>query len=166
MRIFIGQYDRTIDSKNRIQIPAQLREAVDPVRDGAGFYITLGEFPRTLSIHPERLFEAMAQRIETEYMPGDDSRRFELQFYALASHVDMDSQGRIVLPDNLRRKARLDGEVCLVGQKRRVDVWNRADLDRHLGIDWEGDDWPDWQSFVRMRPGGPSGQGGDASASE
>ena len=153
MRIFIGQHDRAIDSKNRLQIPSQFRAAIDPAQGGAGFYVTLGESPRTLSIYPERYFEELAGRVETEYMPGEESRRFELQFYALASHVVMDGQGRIVLPDKLRRKARLEGDVCLVGQKHRIDVWDREALNRSLGVDWEGDDWPDWQRFTRMRPG-------------
>ncbi len=152
MRIFTGQYDRTIDEKNRVQLPSQLRAAIDPERDGAGVYITLGEHRRTLSIFTERGFEELAARIETEFMPGPDSRRFEVQFYALASYVDIDKQGRIVIPDRLRKKARVDAEVFLVGQKYRIDLWNRADLEGAMGIDWEGDEWPDWQGFLRMRP--------------
>ena len=155
MRIFTGQYDRTIDEKNRVQLPSQLRAAIDPERDGTGVYITLGEHPRTLSIFTERGFEELAARIETEFMPGPDSRRFEVQFYALASYVDIDKQGRIVIPDRLRKKARVDADVFLVGQKYRIDLWNRADLEKAMGIDWEGDEWPDWQGFLRMRPSRP-----------
>ena len=158
MRIFTGQYDRTIDEKNRVQLPSQLRAAIDREQDGAGVYITLGEHRRTLSIFTERGFEELAARIETEFMPGPDSRRFEVQFYALASYVDIDKQGRIVIPDRLRKKARVDAEVFLVGQKYRIDLWNRADLDEAMGIDWEGDEWPDWQGFLRMRPS-RSGEG-------
>ena len=152
MRIFTGQYERTIDAKNRIQLPSQLRSAIDPERDGEGLYVTLGEFRGTLSIFTNRGFEELVARIETEFIPGPESRRFELQFYSLASYVDMDKQGRIVLPDRLRKKARLGEEVFLVGQKYRIDVWNRVDLERSMVIDWEGDDWPDWQGFLRMRP--------------
>jgi MraZ protein len=155
MQIFTGQYDRTVDVKNRIQLPSQLRAAIEPERDGSGLYVTLGEHRGTLSIFTERAFEELAARVETEFIPGAESRRFELQFYSLASHVDMDKQGRVVLPERLRKKARLGEEIYLVGQKRRIDIWNRTDLDRSMGIDWEGEDWPDWQSFVRMRPSEP-----------
>jgi MraZ protein len=152
MRIFTGQYERGIDAKNRIQLPSQLRAVIDPERNGSTLYVTLGEHRGTLSIFTERGFEELAARMETEYMPGPESRRFELQFYALTSSVEMDKQGRLVLPERLRTKARLGDEVFLVGQKNRIDVWNRTDLDRATGIDWEGDDWPDWQGFLRMRP--------------
>lgn len=154
MRIFTGQYDRTIDAKNRIQMPSQLRAAINPNDVGCGLYITLGSFRGTLSIYTERGFEKRAEELQTEYMPGDASRRFELQFYGLASHVEMDKQGRIVLPERLRRKAKLEESVLLVGQNYRIDVWNRVDLERSEGIDWEGDEWPDWEGFLRVKPGG------------
>jgi MraZ protein len=155
MRFFTGQYDRTIDAKNRIQLPAQLRGVVDEERDGSGLVVTLGEHRGTLSIFTERGFEELAERIETEFESGPEWLRFELQFYALASRVEADKQGRLVLPDPLVKKAQLGEEVYLVGQKTRIDVWNRADLDRSMGIDWKGDEWPDWPRYVRRRPASP-----------
>ena len=152
MRIFTGQYERSIDAKNRIQLPSQVRSAIDPDTDGQGLYITLGEHRGTLSIFTHRAFDTLAERMETEYLPGPESRKFELQFYGLASRVDIDKQGRFVLPDRLVKKARLHTDVYLVGQKHRIEVWNRDELDRSLGIDWDGDDWPDWQGFLRQRP--------------
>ena len=159
MRVFTGQYERTIDSKNRIQLPSQLRAAIDVEQDGEGLYITLGEQHGTLSIFTERQFEILAGRMETEFMSGPDSRQFELQFYALASRVELDKQGRFVLSGRLLKKARLKEEVYLVGQKHRIELWNRDDLDRSLGIDWEGDDWPQWQEYLRMRPAAPGNEG-------
>ncbi len=159
MRYFTGQYERTIDAKKRIQIPSQLRAGIDPDHDGLGLYVVLGEHRGTLSIFTERAFDELAGRISTESMAGPESRRFELQFYALASHVELDKQGRLVLPDRLVRKARLQGEVALVGQKTRFDIWDREAFARTLGIDGEGDDWPDWSSFLRM-PSSPRGGDG------
>ena len=156
MRFFTGQYDRTIDDKKRLQLPSQLRSGIDEQRDGDGLYVTLGEHRGTLSIFTERGFEELASRIETEFMPGPEAQRFELQFYGATNYVEMDEKGRFVLPERLRKKARLADSVYLVGQKYRVDVWNRDDFERAMGIDWEGDDWPDWQGFLRMRPAAPS----------
>jgi len=152
MRIFTGQYERTIDAKNRIQLPSQLRAAIEPERDGARLYVTLGESRGTLAIYTERGFESLSAGIKTEYMSEPESRRFEMQFYALASCVEMDKQGRVVLPERLRKKARLGDEVYLIGQKNRMEIWGRDEFDRSMGIDWAGDAWPDWQRFVRMRP--------------
>jgi len=152
MSVFTGQYERTIDAKNRIQLPSQLRSAVDPDLDGNKLYVTLGEYPGTLSIFTGRGFDELAARMQTEFTANPAARRFELQFYAVSSSVDMDKQGRIVLPDRLRKKARLGEDVYLVGQRNRIEIWSRADLERAMGIDWEGDGWPDWPGFLRKRP--------------
>lgn len=156
MRIFTGQYERTVDAKNRIQIASQLRAAIDPERDGSGFFITLGSNRGTLSIYTERAFERLADRMETEFLPGGAPRKFEQQFYGLASYAETDKQGRLVLPELLTKKARIDQEVYLIGQKTRIDVWNRGDFERTLGIDWDGEDWPDWEGYLCMRPSKPS----------
>ena len=154
MRFFTGQYERSIDEKNRIQLPSQIRASIESDSERRGLYITLGEDRKTLSIFTERGFEELASRIETESMPGPESARFELQFFSLASFVEMDPQGRFVLPDRLVRKAGLGREVFLIGRKKRIDIWDRAELERAIGIDWDGDDWPDWQGFLRMKPQG------------
>jgi len=154
MRYFTGQHDRTIDAKNRIQLPSQWRAQMGPEEDGSRLYVTLGEHRGTLSIFTERDFEELASRIATEFMSGPEAQRFELQFYSLAAQVDVDKQGRFVLPERLSAKARLGQEVVLVGRKSRIDVWNRDDLERALGIDWDGDEWPDWQGYLRMPPNG------------
>ncbi len=155
MKFFTGQYDRTIDAKNRIQLPSQLRTVLEESHGGSRLVVTLGEHRGTLSIFTERGFEELAARVETEFESGPEWRRFELQFYALAKRVEADKQGRFVLPDLLLKKARLDTEVYLVGRKDRIELWDRAEFDRALGIDWDGDDWPDWPRYVRRRPNAP-----------
>lgn len=152
MQVFTGQFDRTVDAKNRIQLPAPLRAAINPKKDGPGLYITLGERRGTLSIYTERAFEALSARLETEFEADENAQRFELQFYGLTNRVDVDAQGRFVVPEKLLRKARLREQVVLVGQKFRIDVWSPAELDRAMGIDWEGEDWPDWPRHLRRRP--------------
>ncbi len=152
MRYFTGQFERTIDEKNRIQLPSQLRSSIDEERDGKLLYITLGQHGGTLSIFTEKGFEALAGRTETEFQSGPEALRFELQFFGLASSIEMDKQGRFVLPDRLVKKARLGSDVVLVGQGSRIDVWDPAALDRSMGIDWAGDEWPNWQSYLRNRP--------------
>ena len=154
MPVFTGQHERTIDSKNRVQLPSQLRAGINAERDGSGLYVTFGEQRNTLRLFTERSFQELSERMETEFIEGPEPRRFERQFYGLTSHVDVDKQGRFVLPVRLVRKARLGTDVYLVGQRSYIDIWNRTDFDRSIGIDWEGDDWPEWQGFLRARPKG------------
>jgi MraZ protein len=159
MRLFTGVHERSIDQKNRIQLPVQYRNVLGPESDGRGIYVTLGEDRHTLLIFSESGFDELATRMETEFNPGPEARRFELQFFSLASFVELDGQGRFVLPDRLRKKARLGDEVYLVGRKYRIEIWNKAEYERSLGIDWESDDWPEWQGYLRMRPAERAGPG-------
>lgn len=154
MRPFVGQFERSIDAKARLQLPSQVREDLERIGNGRVLYVTLGEEPNTLSIYPESVFDDLSSRMETELRDDDESVAFERQFYALAQRVTIDGAGRILLPDNLRNKARLGTEVYLVGRKTRLDIWNRAEFDKALGIDWEGDQWPGWRKHLRMRPQG------------
>ena len=149
---FTGHHDRTIDSKNRLQIPSQFRNAIDPERDGPGLYVILGERRHTLSLVTEKQFEELASRVQTEFMSGQDSLDFEQRFYSTASHLDMDKQGRVVLPEYLTTMARIRGEVVLAGAKYRIDIWRRKDFQSFLAIDWEHD-WPNWQRFLRSSRG-------------
>lgn len=152
MRFFTGTYERTIDGKNRVQLPSQHRALIDPARDGDGMYVTLGEDAGTLSLFTPAGFEKRAEGIQTEYMADEAARAFERQFFGTACFVEMDKQGRLVLPDRLKKKARLGEEVYLVGQKSRIDIWNRSDFDRAVGIDWTDESWPKWSGYLRMKP--------------
>ncbi|MFQ5491193.1 MAG: division/cell wall cluster transcriptional repressor MraZ [Phycisphaerae bacterium] len=155
---FIGHYVRTLDAKNRLQIPSQFRQAVE-AGDQGGWYITLGQRRHTLSLVTAGQFETMCERMRTESIPGQDSLDFEQRFYSTTAHVEMDKQGRMVLPEYLTSMAHLDGEVVLAGAKTRVDLWRKQDFEKLLGIDWEHD-WPDWQRFLR----GPIASPPDAKA--
>jgi MraZ protein len=146
---FTGHYERTIDSKNRLQVPSQFRNAIDPERDGPGLYVILGERRHTLALVTERQFDELADRIRTESAPGQDSLDFEQRFYSTASHLDMDKQGRVVLPEYLTSMARIEGDVVLSGGNYRIDIWRRSDFKAFMAvIDWEHD-WPNWQQFLR-----------------
>ena len=151
---FIGHYERTLDAKNRLQVPSQFRQAADAGEKG-GWYVTLGERRHTLSLVTVAQFEAMCRLVQTKSIPGQDSLDFEQRFYSTTAYVDMDKQGRVVLPEYLTKMAQIEGEVILAGAKIRVDVWRKQDFEKLLGIDWEHD-WPDWQRFLRGPADGPS----------
>lgn len=145
---FTGHYERSIDAKNRLQIPSQFRTAIEAEGEGAGVYVMLGERRHTLSLVTEGQFAELCRRVQTESMAGQDSLDFEQRFYSTTARVDMDKQGRVVLPEYLTSMARIRGEVVLAGAKYRIDVWRKEDFIGFLGIDWEHD-WPDWQRFLR-----------------
>jgi DNA-binding transcriptional regulator/RsmH inhibitor MraZ len=77
--------------------------------------------------------------------------RFELQCLSTAVAADMDTQGRLLPPERPKHKAKPEKDLILVGEEHRVDVWNRVECERSLGIDWASDERPDWAQYMRRR---------------
>lgn len=122
--VFADAYERTIDDKKRIQIPAPFRAAMDPVRHGETFYICLGERPNTLSLYPEKIFEADAEEMRTDQISGDDALAFEQLYFSTASRLEMDKQGRVVLPERQLSLVNLGDQITLAGAGTRIDIWS------------------------------------------
>ena len=119
--LFTGTYYHSIDEKGRIIIPAKLRASVQEERDGAGFCMCRG-LDGCIAMYTPREWEALRQRVPgTEF--STERRRFERLLYSGAQTGMCDRQGRIVLPDVLKRFAEIEKEVVIVGVGERVEIW-------------------------------------------
>lgn len=147
--VFTDAYDRTIDAKNRIQIPAPFRNAMDPERHGEAFYLCPGERRNTLSLYPERTFERRAEQLRTEQISGEDSLTFELLYYSLASRLEMDKQGRVVLPERQLSLVDLGREIALTGACTRIDIWAAAEYAEFQRTEFAAR-WAHLQKFMRQ----------------
>lgn len=146
--IFTDAYERTIDTKNRIQIPAEYRHGLDPEINGDAFYLCPGERRSTLSLYPTKVFERRVASIRTHKIPGDESLSFEQLFYSLASRLELDKQGRVILPSRMLEMVGLGKEVTLAGANDRIDVWNTAEYQEFVKTNYE-QRWQQLQRFLR-----------------
>lgn len=124
--LLIGEYDLTIDEKNRLQIPAEIRKSMDSERDGNAFFLVLG-LNRKPWLYPERYYEQMVFQAQPELTPGEEQLDFDHLNFALADKRDWDSQGRMVIPEKTMRRTELNREVTLIGARDHLELWNRAD---------------------------------------
>lgn len=166
--IYADAYERTIDAKNRIQIPAQYRSVKGvelqgetfTVVHGEAFYLCPGARQNTLSLFPERVFERRAEQLHTEGLTSEDALTFEQLYFSLASRLDMDKQGRVVLPDRLLSLVNLGKEITLTGAFRRIDLWSTKDYQEFVRSSYPAR-WTELQEAVRRASGGggssPSG---------
>jgi MraZ protein len=125
--VFYGQYEAAIDAKGRVAFPARLRERVAPDErerfmltlgpDGCLVLYTLAEWTRI-----EREVE---ERSRTS-LGTPEAREFERALFSSATDVDIDKQGRILVPEALRRRGALAKDVVFVGVRNRVEIWDRA----------------------------------------
>jgi len=124
--LLIGEYDLTIDEKNRLQIPAEIRKSMNSERDGDAFFLVLG-LNRKPWLYPERYYEQIVFQAQPELTPGEEQLDFDHVNFALAEKRDWDSQGRMVIPEKTLRRSELTREVTLIGARDHLEIWNRSD---------------------------------------
>lgn len=112
-----GQYQHSIDAKGRLFIPAKLREEL-----GETFYVTIDVADPCLTMYSEEAWAELARKFEG--LPYSKSRAVQRLIYGNAVRCEPDAQGRVLLPQNLRARAKLEKDVTVVGVSRRAEIWN------------------------------------------
>ncbi len=118
--MFIGEYTHTIDEKGRLAIPVRFR-----ARLASGAVVTRG-LDNCLFLYPREEWDVMAKKLATLPITQADARAFTRLMLAGAMDVDIDKQGRVVLPGYLRQYAGLNNNAILAGLYNRIEIWNEA----------------------------------------
>jgi len=129
--VLFGEFELTIDDKNRLLVPADVRHAFLP-EHGEAFFVVLqnsgyAAAPRIPWMYPERYYEEMAMQGPVEMTPDDNQVAFNQMYYGLASRVPWDKQGRVLIPDRTLRRAGIGKDVTLIGARDHLELWNRTD---------------------------------------
>ena len=119
---FAGEYSNTLDSKNRVNIPAKFRKALDPINDRT-FVITRG-FDRCLTLYPIQEWNVVEQQLASLSSIRNRNREFVRSIVRYASYVQYDRQGRIIIPDNLKLYASIEKEVSIIGMITKIELWS------------------------------------------
>ena len=117
--MFIGTYSHSVDDKGRLIIPARFRASL-----GKGLHITTG-IDNCLVIYNDADWEKLAGEINELPMTKRSARYLKRHFIGNSEEIDVDKQGRIVIPENLRTLAGIDKEAVLIGIGEQIEVWDR-----------------------------------------
>jgi MraZ protein len=115
--MFMGEFQHTVDSKGRLIIPAKLRDGL-----GERFIATKG-LEHCLFVFPLTEWEALSEKLRSLPMASSAARQFTRLLFSGATECELDPQGRILLPANLREYAGIDKDVVIVGVSTRVEIW-------------------------------------------
>jgi len=118
-----GEYMHTLDAKGRLFIPAKLREEL-----GTVFYVTVSP-EACLSAYSAVSWDKLVEKVGA--LPYSKQRAMR-PIFAHAAKCEMDSQGRILLPQNLRGFAGLEKNVTIIGFNNRAEIW---DTDKWAEVD-------------------------------
>jgi MraZ protein len=131
MLLLTGEYEHVIDSKGRVLVSNKLRNQIDVDEHGGNFYLVVGA-NGILSLYPEKDFERMTLAMAKKNNAPDETVAFERMSFALAGKVELDSQGRLLLNEKLRKRAGLKDNVTLVGVRDHIELWNTQDWEQYI----------------------------------
>ncbi|MDA8168082.1 MAG: division/cell wall cluster transcriptional repressor MraZ [Nitrospiraceae bacterium] len=126
MPAFSGKYYYTLDEKGRLMIPAPFREIIY-ANYSPKLFVANSAFDNCLNVYPFEEWLRLEEKVKN--LPRSDRavRYFLRRVVASAAEVELDKQGRVLVPSAHRQDSRLDGEVVLVGQVEMIELWSKAE---------------------------------------
>jgi MraZ protein len=118
--MFIGEYKHTLDDKGRIAIPSKFRKALSK-----GAVVTRG-LDTSLFLFPKEEWDKLAEKLANLPLGQSNSRAFARLMLAGAMDVELDKQGRAVLPEYLREYAGMKKNIILAGLFNRLELWDEV----------------------------------------
>lgn len=115
--MFTGEYRHTVDDKGRMAVPAKFR-----VQLGAGAVVSRW-LDACLAIHTQQGWDELAAKVAALPITDQNARRFARLIFAGAAEVELDRQGRILLPAYLRDHIALGGDAVVVGSRDHAEIW-------------------------------------------
>ena len=116
--MFIGEYHHTIDEKGRVAVPVKFRKEL-----ANGAVVTKG-LDACLFLYPMKEWETQAVRIAGLPITRADNRAFNRHMLSGAMDMEMDKQGRVVIPDYLRKFGGINKKVVITGLYNRIEIWD------------------------------------------
>lgn len=123
--MFIGEFQHSLDQKGRLAVPVKFR---DSFVNGA--VVTRG-IDKCLFVYSKSEWEALADKISKLPLTQSNSRAFARLMFAGAVTAEIDKQGRILLPEFLKKYAELSKQVVVAGVFNRLEIWNKADWENY-----------------------------------
>ena len=126
--MFTGRYYHTIETKGRLAIPASFREEL-----ASGGVVTWG-LDGCLFLFPDSYWQKLSEKLASLPLTNPQARNFTRLLVQSAQILDLDSQGRTLLPDHLRQQAQLKKQVVVAGALTRIEIWDRDIYHQHLDL--------------------------------
>ena len=125
MAELLGQHRYQLDTKGRIALPAKFREPF-----GDGVYLTLGQ-DGCLFAFPKPEWDKRSEEVRSRPLGGQQARAYARMFFGNAERIDLDGQGRMVVPQKLRAQVGLQREAVVIGVSDWLEIWPSTRWDEY-----------------------------------
>lgn len=123
--MLIGEFTHNIDEKRRVALPAKFRREI-----GKKAVVTRG-LDKCLFVYPIKEWEEVAEKLSTLPSGKSDNRNYARLFLAGAIDVSVDSMGRILIPDYLKKFAGLKNKVVVTGVYKKLEIWDEGAWEKY-----------------------------------
>jgi MraZ protein len=129
MTFFTSEHESKLDAKGRLVLPARIKSQLPD--DERELVIRKG-FEQCLILYPTVEFKKVFSKISSLNEFNEEYRKLQRNFLSGVVTVELDANGRFLLPKNMLSYAQLDREVTLVGTGNKVEIWNPSIYEKHL----------------------------------
>lgn len=119
--MFIGEYNHALDNKGRIIMPSKFRDSL-----GYEFVMTKG-LDNCLFVYPKEEWKVLEEKLRSLPLTNKDARAFVRFFFSGASECNLDKQGRVLIPSNLRSHSKLEKDAVIIGVSSRLEIWSNEE---------------------------------------
>ena len=118
--MLMGEYMHSVDAKGRVSLPVDFRDEI-----GDSFIVTKG-LDNCLFLYAQSEWEQLSAKLRQLPLAKAEARAFVRFFFSVARQLELDKQGRFLIPSNLRQYASLEKDAVLIGVSNRIEVWSKA----------------------------------------
>ena len=126
--MWYGQYQHALDSKDRFVLPSKFREKIRSLKKKK-FYITRGLDGCLFLFHVE-IWKKLEEKLKNLPFTKREARSFNRMYFSGAQEVEIDSQGRAMLPIYLKEFAKIEKDLVIVGVADRIEIWAKCEWDK------------------------------------
>ena len=117
--MFLGEYEYKIDTKGRVAIPPKFRKYFTD-----GIVLNMGADP-CVNVFPRQVWDEIAKEYDSGPMVSSKIRQRNRFFHGSAFDMELDEQGRVVLPPLLRRHAGIKDSLVIAGVNKYLEIWSK-----------------------------------------
>lgn len=123
--LFLGEYEHSLDPKQRLAIPAEIRDVMKPELHGEAFIAAPGA-NGSLWLWPEKTFHELSAALGGSLLGDEDMQQFERLMFSQAARLPLDAAGRVRVPDRLLQGFGLSGSVMILGVRDHLELCDPA----------------------------------------
>jgi MraZ protein len=126
-----GSYSAKVDDKGRLKLPAEFRTKIEE-EYGSKFYITANLDIDSVNLYPLPVWEEIERKLSDQPMTNSSVDKYLNITGYYGAEINMDNQGRILIPLRLREAVQIRDEVNVMGKTRFLSIWNNESLNKKI----------------------------------